>query len=148
MGFPPARFLALLLAIAALVAGSACSIRESKISNSDIDKLNSANAKIGGMSSEYRQGIAKCASAAERSACENRLFLKLAGDEQSAGDTYEQVARHVHGDCQSAIKAQAASYHAAAAALRQMKTPPTTYAQMKARSDEVKRACKLTSASK
>jgi len=74
--------------------------------------------------------------------------LKLAGDEQSAGDTFEQVAKHVHGDCQTAIKTQAASYHAAAAALRQMKTPSTTYAQMKAESDEVKRACELTSTSK
>ena len=84
MRFPLTRFLALLLVLAALLGGSACSLRGSKISNSDIDKLNSANARIQGMSAEYQAGILQCASATVKKTCILKLYSKLAGDVQSA----------------------------------------------------------------
>jgi hypothetical protein len=147
MRFPLTRFLALLLVLAALLGGSACSLRGSKISNSDIDKLNSANARIQGMSAEYQAGILQCASATVKKTCILKLYSKLAGDVQSAADTYEQVANGVHGDCQAAIRAAGEHFHSAALALKQGRAPNLSYKRMKADNEKVRLACTLKRAS-
>lgn len=148
MRFPLTRFLALLLVLAALLGGSACSLRGSKISNSDIDKLNSANAKIQGISAEYQAGILQCASATVKKTCILKLYSKLANDVQSAADTYEQVAKGAHGDCQTALRTTGEHFHGAALNLKQGRAPNLSYKRMKADNDEVIRACKLKRASK
>jgi hypothetical protein len=135
------------LVLGALLGGSACSVGGSKISRGDVDKLNAANAIIRDMSDEYQQGLARCASVADKEGCLMKLLVKLAGEEQSVADTYEQVAAGAHGDCQTALHAAGANFHAAAVALRKGRPPTAAYANMKAKDDEVKRACKLKSVS-
>jgi hypothetical protein len=98
-------FLPLVLVLGALLGGSACSVGGSKISRGDVDKLNAANAIIRDMSDEYQQGLARCASVADKEGCLMKLLVKLAGEEQSVADTYEQVAAGAHGDCQTALHA-------------------------------------------
>jgi hypothetical protein len=133
----------LLLVLGALLGVSACSLGGSKISKGDVNKLNSANATVTSISDEYQQGISLCASKVDQEGCMMKLFAKLGAEEQSVADTYEQVAKGAHGSCQTALRAAGENFHAAAVELKAGKVPTATYARMKAKSDEVVRACKL-----
>jgi hypothetical protein len=75
----------------------------SKISQSDLDRLNAVNAQQRAIESSLSARLGNCLLATDQLACEGRVVAKAQASIGSAASVYQQVAAHTKGDCRAAL---------------------------------------------
>jgi len=98
-----------LLVLGALFGGLACSVGGgSKISKSDVDKLNAANTKIWSSEFEVSLEVDSCldnpAFSRQETKCQKRWKAKYLVGMRSALASYEQIAKDADGKCREALR--------------------------------------------
>lgn len=119
----PARvFFVCVFVLGALFGGLACSVGQgSKISKSDVDKLNTINASVWSFESEIQRQSDQCSEMGNvldetstipvatlnkrEKKCEARLNAQFVDQMESAAAAYDEIADGASGKCQKALRA-------------------------------------------
>lgn len=97
--------LALLLALAFVIGGAACSAgNKSKLSQSDVNKLNNAIEALSNVEVESGKALIRCKAATNEVKCLSSQRTKVLAEIRSAATEYEAVAGRAHGECQAALR--------------------------------------------
>lgn len=141
--------LALLLIVGVVLGATACSPGNgSKLSQSDVDKLNKAIETLTNVEAESGKVLTRCAAAANEAKCLSGARKKMWVEFRSVVTVYETVAGNAHGDCQTALQQVARDMRSMESAVRDDSKPMAVSQKLAARlagsdADSVLRDCNL-----